>query len=132
MTQTRKFNFRPFEDSSKRKGNSPRATIAKSGNINFNRKFQEENWPKLKGRYIIFHYDLDTQVIGLQVVASPMRNSYPIRGLEGGKDLVVTARAFLKHSKIPFNKSTSYDIKLYDTRDSLPFFYIDLRQTGAH
>ena len=131
MAAEKKFNFKPFEEPTKRAGSSPKATIAKSGNINFNRKFQDEYWPRLKGRHVIFHYDPDTRVIGLQVVADPTHNSYPIRALEGGKDLVVTARAFLKHYGIPFGKSTSYDIKLYDTRDSLPFFYIDLKRTNA-
>jgi hypothetical protein len=131
MTQKSKFNFTPFEESSRRAGSSPRATISKYGNINFNSKFKDENWTTIKGRHVIFHYDPDSRVIGLQVVANPTHNSYPIRELEAGKGLVVTARAFLKHSGIPFNKSMSYDIKLYETRDSLPFFYIDLKQTSA-
>jgi hypothetical protein len=131
MSPARKFNFRPFEESSKRAGSSPRATITKYGNINLNNKFKDENWTMIKGCHVIFHYDPESRVIGLQVVANPAHNSYPIRELEAGKGLVVTARAFLKHSGIPFTKSSSYDIKLYDTRDSLPFFYVDLRQAGA-
>jgi hypothetical protein len=132
MTQKTKFNFRPFEESSRRAGSTPRATITKYGNINFNNRFKEEYWITIEGGHVIFHYDSDSRVIGLQVVANPVYNSYPIRELESGKGLVITARAFLKHSGIPFDKSRSYDIKLYDTRDSLPFFYIDLRQTDSH
>jgi hypothetical protein len=131
MNSEKKFNFMVFAEPSKRAGSSPRATISKSGNINFNRRFKDDNWPMLKGRHVIFQYDPSSRVIGLQVVAEPAHNSYPIRELELGKGLVVTARAFLKHSGIPFDKSTSYDIKLYDTRDSLPFFYIDLKRANA-
>ena len=131
MTTKRRFNFLPFEESSKRLGLSPKATITKYGNINLNRKFMDEYWPVIKGRQIVFHHDPDNRVIGLQVVAKPTPSSYPVRDLGGGRGLVVTARAFLKHSDIPYAKSTSYDIKLYDTRDSLPFFYIDLKQMAS-
>jgi hypothetical protein len=127
MTSKRKFNFEPFEERSRRTGSVPRATIATSGNINLNSRFQQEYGPTIKGCHIVFHYDTANKVIGLQVVAAPAPNSYPIRELERGKGMVVTARAFLKNFNIPYDKSSSYDIKLHETPDSLPFFYIDLR-----
>ena len=128
MNPKKQFKFNVFEDKSSRPGDVPRATISKSGNINFNKKFREENWPNLEGYYVIFQYDRENQVIGLQIVMDPAHNSYPIRELPDGNGLVVSARAFLKHNSIPFRKSTSYKIELYREDDGYPFFIIDLTQ----
>ncbi len=129
VTTHKKLDFEQFKLGSKSKAEFPRATINKAGNISFNKRFMDEYFKKkIEGWHVVFHYDINEKIIGLQVVSNPNTFSNPLRMLEKKKGMVVSARAFLKHFKIAYDEPRSYEIELYKKVDSLPFFIIDLKK----
>jgi hypothetical protein len=127
-----RLDFEEYEETPKREGDVPKATITKAGNIAFNKKFRDEHWEDLQGDFIVFRYDRKNRVIGLKAVLSPLHNSYPIREVNDGKGLVISARAFLKHYEIDFKKSRSYAVQVDRFHeDSGPLIILDLKQ-GKH
>jgi hypothetical protein len=131
MNKISKPDFELFKNASRSKADFPRATISKLGNINFNKKFLVEYFSeKPEGWHMVFHYNKNSNVIGLQAVSAPTTISNPIRVLENQKGMSVSARAFLDHYGIKYSeKSRSYRIELYKKADSPLFFIIDLNES---
>jgi len=125
-----RYKFREFKDVGRRQVDIPKITITRAGRINFNKKFYEENWRYIDGDYVIFHYDPENTVIGLEFVIEFRSNTYPVRELPSGNGATVSAKAFLKHNEIPFDKTRSYKIERYELEDKnkLQFFVVDLKQ----
>jgi hypothetical protein len=134
MAFSTKFEFETFVSGPRRAGCSPRVTLAKTGNLNFNRAFKDAYGKDLESRHIIFRYDSKNEVIGLRIVLERTPHSRPIRVLQGGKGLTVSARAFLKHFGIPYEGgSRSYPIEPYkpdDEAQAIAFFIISLRENA--
>lgn len=127
MSKNRNLKFEVFEETPRRSGDKPRATLSKSGNIIFNKKFRDAFWENLEGFQVVFKYDRTNQIIGLQTTCNTLHNSYPIREISDGKGLAISARAFLKHYEIPFEKSRSYDVVYSEGDDGMPFILIELK-----
>jgi hypothetical protein len=137
MTIAKQSKFEEFKKPSRSKAAFPRATINTVGNINFNKKFlqkyfldKDKNIENAKKWHMIFYYDKENMMIGLRVVSAPTPYSNPIRVLEKGKGMSVSARAFLNEYNIQYAKKTkSYHIEKYDKADSALFFIIDLKKS---
>ncbi len=125
-----RYKFREFKDVGRRPVDIPKISITRAGRINFNKKFYEENWKYIEGDYVVFHYDPENTVIGLEFVLELRSNTYPVRELPSGNGATVSAKAFLKHNEIPFDKTRSYDIERYEHKDEAKgvFFVVNLKQ----
>ena len=124
-----RYDFEEFEEIPKRESDIPKATITKAGNISFNKKFRDEYWEELEGGHAVFRFDRKNRVIGIKTVMSTVHNSYPIREVNDGKGLIISARSFLKHFEIDFAKSLSYKVDVDRFHDeSGPLIIIDLKQ----
>ena len=124
-----KYKFEEFKESGSRSGDFPIVTITRSGNFNFNKRFMEEFWTYIEGGYLIFHYDKENRVIGLEMALEWKPNSYPMRLYPSRKTCTVSARAFLKFYSIPFDKARSYKITRREgLEDENDFYIIDLKK----
>jgi len=89
----------------------------------------KEFWENIEGGYLIFHYDKENRVIGLEIIYEWKPNSYPVLHFPSRKTYTISARAFLKFHGIKFDKTRSYKITKYEkNKDKRDFFIIDLKQ----
>ena len=121
-------NFEEFKEKDKRGSNIPAATIPKAGNINFNKAFRVKYGDDFSSEQAVFLYDREKRVICLKAVGVIKNNSYKLRELPNSKGLTISARAFLNHFGIPFEKETlTYEIEVNLKRD-LPKIFIYLKK----
>ncbi len=130
MDRPVKYEFETFDAGPRIAGRSPQVTISKFGNLVFNRAFKDAYWSELEGRFVIFQYDAKNEVIGLRIISERTPNSRPVRVLQGGKGLTISARAFLKHYKVHYEKeSRSYPIETHRPDGQVgAFFIINLKK----
>ena len=120
--------FEEFTEKDKRGSNILAATITKAGNINFNKAFRVKYGDDLLLEQAVFLYDRENRVICLKLVGVVQDNSYSLRELPNSKGLTISARAFLNHFGIPFEKETlTYETEFNIGRD-VPKIFIYLKK----
>jgi len=84
----------------------PMVSILKYGRIGLNRECYRKYFKDYK--FVVFLYDKDNNKIGMRPTNKPQGNAFNIKVHREGTLVNISAISFLKHYRIPFDKSQSF------------------------